>query len=641
MSSYLVKFYIIIKASLLIWASCFFIAFSYAIEKVNQEAVLNMALNQKLYKDQLWIKLLHYERTITGKLKSPIKSDDFFFSKEGSTKPKEELKATIKAFFSKKKYKNPDLHPLCRFRARRNWILKRLNLDEDIFKKQNCPKYFQWSHNNKVKSISLIFATGYLGNPASFFGHPLLKFNVSKDIDKVSLLDYSLNYGALTGDNDDPISYSVKGLFGGYNAAFTHIQFFYHNHNYSETELRDMWEYQLNLTKAEVDLIVDHAWEMLGREITYFFTQDNCAFRMAELLNLVIKEPILPEGVPYAIPHTLFDRIAHMKRNSGSPVVSKIKYIPSRQTKLTSKYNKLSDSEKRVVKSIIKKKSDFKSSSYEELSISNKISVTNTLVDYSMFLLATDKDNLDFKSMRRKYLIERSKLPIGKVEASNARIEPIHKGQRPVLTRLSLGNWKNGEAFYDFEVRPAYYDLLSPDTGRLPYSSLAIGRMELRMIDNQILIRELDFFNVSAFNLAETDLPGDGSFAWKFKLGLTSQKLNCVDCQVLGMQMGFGHAIEVSPFLVPYFFVGPNLTSSKNDFGTVGSRSDIGFIFTLNKNYRVLINQSYLKNYNQNESYLESIEVDQRFGNFRTWDIRIGYKYQETGEYKLSYSYYW
>lgn len=638
MSFNIIKLHLLIKLSLFLGTGCFFIPQALAN---NNSEIIQKALEKKLYEKELWLKLVHYEDTLFGRLESPIKSKDFFFAKDGRTNPKNELISTIKAFDSNEEYKSQDLHPQCRFIARKMWIKKELNLKSNIWSDKKCPKFSQWSHNNKVKSISLIFATGYLGNPASFFGHPLLKFNVNPTLEKNNLLDYSLNYGALTGDNDDPISYSLKGLFGGYNAAFTHIQFFYHNHNYSETELRDMWEYRLNFSQEEVDLIVRHAWEMLGREITYFFTQDNCALRMGELLNLVVKEDILPKNVPYAIPHTLFDRIAHMQRINGEKLVSEIKYIPSRQTKLTSKYKKLSQSEKELVQSIIRDNQLIESKRFKSTSFNSKVKVTNTLVDYSMFVLASDKENKKLKKMRKKFLIARAKLPMGKVDKSEAQIQPIHKGQRPVLTRLSVGNWREGKPFYDFEVRPAYYDLLTPDTGRLPYSSLAIGRLEVRKIEDQFIIRELDFFNVSAFNLAQTDLPGDGSFAWKFKLGISSQALSCDTCQVANMKMGFGHAYELSKRIVPYYFIGPVLTSSLNEFGTTGSQSDLGAIVTFSESYRLLINKSFIKFYNELRTYQETFEVDQRFGSFRTWDIRLGYKYQNSSEYKLSYTYYW
>lgn len=623
--------------SLLLWVSCFFIP---SMQAQTQSQIIEQAINKELYKKNTWKKLLVYEDGLFG-LKSPIKNKDFFFAKDGATNPKAEMIATINAFYSRKNYKALDLHPQCRMIARKTWILKELGLSYDVLPNQKCPKYQQWSHKNKVTSISLIFSTGYLGNPASFFGHPLLKFNVEDERGNSSLLDYSLNYGALTGDNDDPISYSLKGLFGGYNAAFTHIQFFYHNHNYSEVELRDMWEYKLNLTQDQVDMIVMHAWEMLGREITYFFTQDNCAYRMAELINLVVDEQILPQFVPYAIPHTMFDRIAHMKLPNGEPLVKSLKYRPSRQTKLTKKYKSLNDDSTQLVLDVVNNKATLESIKFETKGIDEKIKITNTLIDYSMFLLASDKENKLYKKMRQKYLLARSKLPLQAIEKVDSEIAPIHEGQRPVLTRLSLGNTRDGVAFHDFEWRPAYYDLLSPDTGRLPFSSLAIWKMEMRLIEERLILRELDFFDVSAFNIASTDLPGDGSFAWKFRLGITSQSILCEECQVAAMKLGFGKAWEIDGKIAPYFFIGPNLTSSLNDIGTTGSLSEIGTIITLSDDYRMIINQSYSKFYNQDEQYLETFSVDQRFGSERTWDIRLGYKYQLASEYELALSYYW
>lgn len=128
-----------------------------------------------------------------------------------------------------------------------------------------------WSRTGAVEGISVIFASGHLSNPASFYGHLLVKFNSPGERAAEDLLETTLNYGAVIPPNEGAISYIINGLLGGYNSTFTHLEFFQHNHNYAETQLRDLWEYELDLTPSEVDLIVSHTWEVLGKDNKYYF----------------------------------------------------------------------------------------------------------------------------------------------------------------------------------------------------------------------------------------------------------------------------------------------------------------------------------------------------------------------------------
>lgn len=631
---------IIFKSSLLIIASCFFFFPHASADSSNLKRAIKKAIDLELYKDERWLKLLRYRSGFLS-IESDVKSKAFFNAKDGRTNPKNELIATMKAFNEAINHDDTDSHPKCRFIARYHWLKEKVEWEEDVFPKVNCQRFQKWSKKGQIRSISLIFATGYLGNPASFFGHPLLKFNADKSkAGSNDLLANSLNYGALTPNGEDPLTYSLKGLFGGYNAAFTHLQFYYHNHNYSNNELRDMWEYRLNLKQVEVDHIVRHSWEMLGQEMTYFFTHDNCAYRISELLNLVVEKRILPANVPYAIPHSVFDSVSRVEHN-GAPLVSSVTYIPSRQSRMTKKYRSLAEENKIVFKNIVADTDHFDSKEYKSLTDTQKILLLDTLFDYTMFRLSKDEESPIIKAKRKRALKERLRLPTSRAREDQGSPAPIHDGQRPVLTRISQGERSQERIFTDFEIRPAYYDLLSPDTGRLPYSSLAIGRVLIRKEDERFIIRELGFFDVSTLNIAETDLPGDGGLAWKFNLGITSQEIQCADCQVFGTRAGLGKAVMLDPRFVVFAFGNGIAQTAKRDFGSLATQLEAGTIITFSEAWRMIMKQSFTQYHNQGSAYLDTFEVSQRFGAARTWDIRLSYKYQKSNLMKLSYSYYW
>lgn len=309
------------------------------------EDIVRLAQEQDLSNNNSWLRLGHYEENSASASgwTSAIHSPAFFLSETGITDPVAELEATIRAF-AQAPGANPDLHPQCHFKGRYTWLLSTLQLDSERFPAVHCEAYSKWTKGQAVESISLLYATGYLGNPASFYGHTLLKLN-STDPARSALLDVSVNYGAIVPPNDGPIIYVLKGMLGGYDAGFSHIQFYFHNHNYGELELRDIWEYQLDLSQPQVDLIMGHLWELLGKKYRYYFFRKNCGYRMAEILELVEGLDIIPRSHPYVYPQTVMTNLSEATI-AGQSVVSEVKYHPSRQSRLYNKYQQLDNAEK-------------------------------------------------------------------------------------------------------------------------------------------------------------------------------------------------------------------------------------------------------------------------------------------------------
>ena len=175
----------------------------------------------KLYDEVTWLKLLHYKKNAVSQYQSEIVMSSFFLSGIGKTSPRDELLASVNAFLQPNNLKNSlDQHAQCRFPARYKWVvsqLEKLNLD---FPKVSCPKYKQWIKESQVESISLIYASGFFENPASFYGHLLVKLN--NNMNQESLLATSVNYGAEVPSEENIVSYITKGIFGGYEARFSY-----------------------------------------------------------------------------------------------------------------------------------------------------------------------------------------------------------------------------------------------------------------------------------------------------------------------------------------------------------------------------------------------------------------------------------
>ncbi|MEQ1724256.1 MAG: hypothetical protein ABL930_13880, partial [Pseudobdellovibrio sp.] len=129
---------------------------------LNLEQILIEAQTKKLHQSVFWHKLLNYKSTLTGSVKSDIQNADYFLSTVGNINPESELIATIKAI-TVANFEDDNQNAQCKFIARYNWLSRELNLSQYDFHKANCTQFKEWTQNNSVKSLSAVFASGYLG----------------------------------------------------------------------------------------------------------------------------------------------------------------------------------------------------------------------------------------------------------------------------------------------------------------------------------------------------------------------------------------------------------------------------------------------------------------------------------------------
>ena len=161
----------------------FSLFFSVSIWAENQASQLrfttlkNKAEKLNLHKDRYWLKLLQYKKNALRGYTSLAKGEKFFMSKEGRYSPQKELEAVLRGFiFGSSTSKE---HPQCRFPARFDWLKKKLSFKRRV-PKVSCPKLNAWIRELNPESVKLVFASSYLGNPASVFGHTFLLVKKNK-----------------------------------------------------------------------------------------------------------------------------------------------------------------------------------------------------------------------------------------------------------------------------------------------------------------------------------------------------------------------------------------------------------------------------------------------------------------------------
>ncbi len=477
---------------------------------------------EKLSQNTTWLKLLHYDKKLK---KSTIISDDFFLSPKGKISPKSELISTLEAYFEKEK---TDKNATCRFPARYYWLSTQINLPNYQMIESSCKKLSNWSMLKDTTSISLIYVSGYLGNPASTFGHSFLKLNTDKSDEDSSLFDLSISYGALVPDNEAAPVYIFKGLTGGYEAGFSDKYYYTQDLVYSNTEFRDIWDYKINLNLDDKKLLLLHIWEIIGKKFQYFFLNKNCAYEVSRLLELVIDEPIIHHSnywyAPVETCHSLRDIDFIRKIKGSTPLINTIRYVPSQQRVIYSQYNNLSLKEKHIVFDMIKNKFDYIPLQYINLLEDEKIEIIDFVLSYYKYMLVKNVNDDVIILHKNKILLQRLQLPVKKYKRAPilARGSPDFDN-RPISLSL-LFSFNNNDYYPSIRVAPFSIESIGQNTlsgNELKVLDTTIG---INSKQDNLFIDRIDFIKVRNFNTLQLPFDKESQLSWQ--MNISAEYLN-------------------------------------------------------------------------------------------------------------------
>lgn len=472
----------------------------------NQEKHLldlqNKAREKKLADAPQWQRLMHFHNRL-GSKESTVDSDAFFLSPEGKTNPDKELQADLRAFFmpvdKADKIEGKDdtyNHPQCLFPARYDWLNRQLGFDPRLMPPVRCKDYQDFKSAVDARRAALIFTSAYMGNPASFFGHTLLRLDSKGE---TPLLSHALNYGAITG-SDGGLSFMFKGVFGGYNGIFSVYPYYDTVNLYNNMENRDIWEYRLNLTPEQIDRLVAHIWELGHNSANYYFFSENCSYMLLETLNAALPDQDLTEPFyrPFFSNYTIpVDTIRTVLKQKD--ILKEAVYRPSRQSKLKHAYSFLSDEEKEQLHKLLRSPRQVDSVMNSALTDEQKANVLVTAYEYVQYAFVAGDIPLD--EMRRDSI--KILTPLSSIkEKSNITDVPVPE-KRPDEGHLSgaaavYGGRRNHKDFIDITLRPAYHTLTDETAGFLPFGAITYMDATLRWYenDNDLRLQKLSFVDI-------------------------------------------------------------------------------------------------------------------------------------------------
>ena len=557
--------------------------------------LIDRATTDRLADQRDWHVLLHYLPNLFGSGVTSMEDDPgFFMAPNGKTDPQAELAATLGQFFSEELVGRSKQPAQCAFVARYHWLKEKLQFDERRLPPQFCERFIRWFNEFNAQSISVIFPTGFMNNPASMFGHTFLRIDAKGQTPQTRILDYTINYAAEVPPNAGP-EYAIKGVFGGYRGHFSTIPYYLKVQEYRDIENRDIWEYRLDLTQQQVTRLLMHTWEMGNAYFDYFFFDENCSFHILSLIEAAEPSIHLSDRFRfYAIP------VDTVRRLAASGLVGEVVSRPSRSTLVHRKREAMTDEERGWLKTLVADPNAVQWDRFRALNAERQAFVLETASDYLLMRGSGGaEEGGPFREKNKSILAARSRL---KVSPADVPIEPYVK--RPDLghgtSRAGIGaGWRNDRAFEEINIRAAYHDLLDPEAGYTPDAQIELLSAAVRHYHNDSQARLERFTALNMISLA----PMDSLFqapSWKLALGMnTIAHGGCQLCTNGYLNGGLGGAVEshVLGRQVWYAMAEVEADASKayEQSHRVGGGGTVGLLADLTERWKLLATGSYLR----------------------------------------------
>lgn len=237
---------------------------------------------EQLAVNPYWHRLLRDTKPDDNHYQSDVTKLGFFLSPIGQHNALTELEANVQAFATAS---TGNTNAACLFPARRAWLTAQRPDWANAWPTPECPELALWLNAIDARQATLVFASDYLNNPSSMFGHTLLRIDARTQSDDTRLLAYAINYAAQT-NTSNGLEFAIKGLSGGYPGQFSLLPYYEKVKEYNDWESRDLWEYELSLSPAEVHQMLLALWEWRAVSAPYYFLSRNCSYELLGLLEM-------------------------------------------------------------------------------------------------------------------------------------------------------------------------------------------------------------------------------------------------------------------------------------------------------------------------------------------------------------------
>lgn len=401
-------------------------------------------------------------------------------------------------------------------------------------------------------------------------------------------MSYAINYAAQT-DETNGITFAYKGLFGGYYGFYSMLPYYEKLKEYRDSESRDVWEYDLNLTPDEVMAMIRHIWELQRMNSWYFFFDENCSYHMLWLVEIARPSVHLRDHFTY---HVIPAETVRAMEEEG--LVSTKYFRPSKRTKLLAYEKHLGSESVNAVKVLAS--GELKADEFATKEVSN------TQKRYALEAAAelVEHDYIGGKLSKEVYakryhelLMNRSFLGQGESLIIDEKANP---DTAHYAARISVAQgWFDQRSPLLIGWRPAYHDLSEDDTGYLNGAQIEFLDVQAGIEHHKVSLEKFTVLSLASITPVS---PFFKPFSWRMKSGWDrdygSDRLSFVTRVGAGSAVGneqvFGYVLSEPEVRLGYnadIGVGFTLGGSVNWGNRMKTLAEIGEVFYLDTPSRV------------------------------------------------------
>lgn len=470
---------------------------------VELQRYIELAQSKKLSEHISWQRLLYTDH----KGQSEVAFSGYFLAENGRQNAQAELEADVAALFQTAE---PNQAFRCRFPARSQWLMQELSIRSEQLPVVSCPEFDEWFGKIKPYKATLIYATDFMGNPSSMFGHTLLRLD-PKDQKELNLVSYAINYAA-TVAGEDNWSYAWKGLTGQYPGEYSLMPYYRKVKEYGDFESRDLWEYELALTEQETSYLVKHIWEMQNVSFPYYFASDNCAYRLLGLMDLV--RPTLNLTQKFKVASIPVETI---KAINDEQLIQAAVYRPALETQLLSQAQQHGYRLAREAHKLAEIKPENMSTALSQFNEVEQAKILEMAYDHLYLLLIGRKVSAEETQPKLRQILalrSQSSQPKQRTEPKQPSLDPVN-GHHARNFSATVGEVQ-GEKYIEIGHRQAYHDLVDPQGGFRIGTQLMFWDGSIQYRDDQLKLNHFDFLSVNSYNPIT---PFKTPLSWGFNFG--------------------------------------------------------------------------------------------------------------------------
>ncbi|MBK8895802.1 MAG: DUF4105 domain-containing protein [Candidatus Competibacteraceae bacterium] len=522
-----------------------------------------------------WQTLLHYRSAVGEEgVLSDVDDPRFFLAPTGKTEPRAELAATLRAFFKTDPVGGDPQPAQCAFIARYRWLKAELNIDDRRLLPQDCGRFRQWFRELDAEAVTLVFASAYLNNPASLFGHTFLRLDRRGQTERTRLLAYAINYAA--DDSHSSVwSYALDGISGRFIGKFDVRPYYQLVRTYSDLESRDIWEYRLNLDEPQRRRLLEHAWELRGIEFEYYFFRENCAWQLLILLEAANPNWRFSDRFgTWTLPA---DTIRLLAQQPG--LLEEATARPARGTAINRRYETLAADERRLARRLRNDPAIIGAPQFQRLTPQRRALLLELALDERQHRRSGNSGpgrEPAPDGIAHRLLVARNQLAVAtppvKIEPYATRPETGHASRRIGFG----GGQRAGRGFVEFNARAGYHGLLEPDTGYTPDAQIEALSLAVRhdQHSGRLALDRLTLLDITSLPPANALTPRP---SWRLHAGWEpNPQSGCRDCAAFELSGGLGMAAETRwPWRAVWFAL-PELAFEYGDGFAGGYRAGWG-----------------------------------------------------------------